>query len=79
MSARTTRGNKCAFCEKYEQAVEQAEFEKLRFDHDTHFRVRLYVKVTRRKGREYSSKTHLPMRLKYCPSCGKQLVEKERY
>lgn len=64
--------SKCAFCEEYEKTVGIGEL-MAEHGYTMHLRVSLYERINRRGGKEESSKYHRPMKLKFCPSCGKKL------
>ena len=66
------RVKRCAFCEEYKNAYGLAEYDR-NHGRKVYFLVRLYEHVVRRGGKEYRSKTHRPMKLRFCPSCGKEL------
>ena len=70
------RIHNCAFCREYEKTVGVSEIEK----HSgcvQRLRVCLYSFSKDKLGKERYRKHHTPMKLKFCPSCGKALSRKE--
>lgn len=62
----------CAFCREYERTVRLGEFEN-QHGYIQRLRVCLYSFSKNTEGKEHYRKHHTPMKLKFCPSCGKKL------
>lgn len=59
----------CKFCQEYEESLKLST----NWEHaNTHFKVCLYVYWTRNR-KLVSRHMHKPMKLNYCPECGKKL------
>lgn len=67
----------CAFCREYEKTAAVGEIEK-QYGHVQRLRVCLYSFSKDKLGKERYRKHHMPMKLKFCPSCGKALTRKEQ-
>lgn len=63
----------CAFCKEYKNAYALAEYEKAK-GRKAYLQVKLFEYVAKRGGKEFRSKTHRPMKLRFCPSCGVELT-----
>lgn len=68
------RINKCTFCEEYERTVAVGEIEK-QHGYTLILRVCLFAYSKTAAGKEHYTKTCAPMKLRYCPSCGKKLAK----
>lgn len=68
---------RCAFCRECEKTVGVGEIEK-QHGYIQRLRVCLYSFSKDALGREHYRKVHTPMKLKFCPSCGKKLETKLR-
>lgn len=68
------RTNKCAFCEEYKRQAGIGEVEK-QHGYTMRLRACLYSRSQSIKGKEHYSTYSAPMRLRYCPSCGKELAK----
>ena len=66
------KNSECTFCKEYENARGVGELEK-QHGYTMYLRACLYSRSNNKKGFEHYSKTSKPMRLRYCPSCGKKL------
>lgn len=66
----------CEFCKLYKWAKETTEQIKITADINTHLSIRLHEE-REKDGIIRSAMTYKPMKLIYCPSCGKRLVGKE--
>ena len=62
---------RCAFCEEYKKQVGIGEMEKER-GYKMYLRACLYVRSSAGNKEHYSTYSKA-MRLRYCPSCGKEL------
>ena len=63
---------KCAFCEEYKKQIGIGEEEK-KHGYRMELRAALFIKSVRKYGEPHYSAYSKPMRLRYCPSCGKEL------
>lgn len=68
------RTKKCAFCEEYIKTVALGKLMS-EYGRTMHLRVCLYERVNKRGGIKESSKYHKLMRLRFCPSCGRNLED----
>lgn len=68
----TTKKPRCAFCEEYKRLLGIGEVEK---QHGYALRLRacIFSHSTNRAGKEHYSTYSKPMKLKFCPSCGREL------
>lgn len=67
------KGNhRCAFCEEYKNAYAMTKRDREK-GRKVYLQVKLFEYIARMGGKEYSSKTHRPMKLRFCPSCGVEL------
>ena len=70
MNSRTTN---CAFCKAYKNAHALADYATATGS-KAYLQVKLFEYVAKRGGKEFRSKTHRPMKLRFCPSCGVKLT-----
>lgn len=62
----------CEFCEQYEYLKEEAKERKKKNGINTYFKVRLFEYMVQSRIRR-SGTNWRPMKLNYCPVCGRKL------
>lgn len=67
------RTNKCAFCEEYKKQLGVGEIEK-EHGYKMSLLACLYIRSSIGRKARYSIYSK-PMRLRFCPSCGKELAK----
>ena len=66
------RTNRCAFCEEYKKQLKIGELEKER-GYKMNLEACMYIRSLTKWGAPHYSFYSKHMRLRYCPSCGKEL------
>lgn len=72
------RTNKCAFCEEYKKQIGIGEEEK-KHGYIMYLQASIFIKSKCVSGMPHYSAYSRPMRLRFCPSCGRNLNSDENF